>query len=282
MTEKLNTLGFDLNRARDIGRKYYGKQEEQEVEPTLNPNPSSQGVNPISIQNHDQYTYFFAGEDEYKLYQDFVKRNFSVKKGNKLEVMSELASPKLEGGLFKASSPIINCAMNMALREANLGKQVVTQAQLEYVFQNNLLGLSSVYSDTGMCLRTDSGDNETHAKSLISQLGANPNLPIYLPVISYDLIKDSNNKLDFKIIDSSKVLYLPILNSPNQSKFNNSDIGLSTGFPIQLNEQGARTFWTRADGLSSCFLDGGSSLGSGDSDLAVSIVGGRVVLAKTC
>ena len=49
MTEKLNTLGFDLNRARDIGRKYYGKQEEQEVEPTQEPQgeQTQQTVEPI-------------------------------------------------------------------------------------------------------------------------------------------------------------------------------------------------------------------------------------------
>ena len=166
--------------------------------------------------------------------------------------------------------------MNMALREQ--GVQVVTQAQLEYIFQNNLSNLSDVYSDTGMCLRTNSDPNEQHAKDLISQLN-NPNLPIYIPVISYDLeLKDG--KISFKITNQENILHLPILNSPIQSKFSNSDIDLQTGFPIQLNPQGVRTFWTTQNGLSGCYLSRGSYLGANDSGLSYSGGDGRVVLAK--
>ena len=231
----------------------------------------------ISNKEHDKYEYFFAGENEYNIYKKFVEKNFYKKQKSGLQTLEDLAKPELKDKLFRGSSPKINCAMNMALRDK--GIHVVTQSQLEYVFQNNLLSLSGVYSDTGMCLRSDSGANENYAKDLINQLGEQE-LPVYLPVISYDLIKNKN-ELGFKVIDKSKIIYLPILNSPNQSKFDNSDIDLSTGFPIKLNENGARTFYTRQDGLSSCCLDWGSNLGSGDSILSNSLDSGRVVLAKS-
>ncbi|MBS3076323.1 hypothetical protein J4481_01110 [Candidatus Pacearchaeota archaeon] len=133
-------------------------------------------------------------------------------------------------------------------------------------------------SDTGMCLRTISEPNENHAKDLISQLN-NKELPIYIPVISYDL-ELIDGKISFKITNQENILHLPILNSPNQSKFNNSDIDLQTGFPIQLNPQGARIFWTIQNGLSRCYLNRDSNLYAGYSVLSSSNDYGRVVLAK--
>ena len=61
MTEKLNTLGFDLNRARDIGRKYYGKQEEQPIqEPTQEPQNENQGEQTPQVENpREQDNYIF-------------------------------------------------------------------------------------------------------------------------------------------------------------------------------------------------------------------------------
>ena len=269
----MTKIKFPTNFAGIDGKKAF-EEIMNKKEPEPNPNPPL--PNGTSIQNHDKYEYFFAGTNEYNSYKEFVETNFPKQQKSGLQTLEELAKPILKDNLFKGSSPIINSAMNMALREQ--GVQVVTQAQLEYIFQNNLSNLSDVYSDTGMCLRTISEPNENHAKDLISQLN-NKELPIYIPVISYDL-ELIDGKISFKITNQENILHLPILNSPNQSKFNNSDIDLQTGFPIQLNPQGARIFWTIQNGLSSCYLNRDSNLDADGSVLSGSSDYGRVVLAK--
>jgi len=271
-----------------IPKNFRGIDGRKELERILNEIPKENNnsyvevkstINPISIQEHDKYEYFFAGENEYNLYKNFVEKNFSKKQDKGLQTLDNLAKPELKDKLFKGSSSYINSAMNMALRENNSDIYVVTQAQLEYVFQNNILDLKNNYSDTGMCLRTDSGNNETFAKDLVKQLGKNPNLPVYLPVISYDLIKDASDNLSFKIMDVSKIINVPMLNSTD-GKFDNSDIDLLTGFPNQLNPNGTRNFWTTNLGLSRCYLGRNSGLCSINSNLSNSDDIGRVVLAK--
>ena len=255
------------------GKKAYNKIVNEVKEKSNKPVTQ---INPIQIQEHDKYDYFFAGINEYNLYKQFVETNFPKTQQTGLQTLEELSKPTLENKLFKASSPIINSALNMALR--NQGIQVVTQAQLEYVFQNNLLELSNIYSDTGMCLRTKEGANQEHAKDLIKQL-ENQELPVYLPIISYDLELDKDNHLKFKIIDKTKIIHIPILNSSG-GNFNNEEIDLNKGFPKQLDENGGRSFFTRQDGLSRCCLVRDSILNSDSSDLSYSNDYGRVVLAK--
>jgi len=259
---------------------YDGKKELEKIENEKEPeNNLEKKVNfPTNIGEFEKYDYFFAGEKEYNTYKNFVEKNFPKKVKSGLATLEDLAKPELKDKLFKGSSPIINSAMNMALRDS--GIYVVTQAQLEYTKQNNKLDLSGIYSDTGMCLRSDSGNNEKHAKDLVNQLNSRIALPVYIPVISYDLEKDNEGKLMFKIIDKSKILSLPILNSPNGSKFDDSDIDPKIGFPNQLNSQGKRSFWTTNSGLSGCYLNRNSNLGSDDSSLSDSYDDGRVVLAK--
>jgi hypothetical protein len=269
-----------------IPTNFKGYDGKKELEKILNevpkqetPKEDKNTVNPISIQEHDKYEYFFAGENEYNLYKSFVEKYFYKKQKNGLQTLDDLAKPELKDKLLKGSSSIINSAMNMALRENNSNVYVVTQAQLEYVFQNSLLDLKDKYSDTGMCLRSDSGNNENLAKNLVKQLGTSINLPVYIPVISCDLVKDTNNNLGFKIVDLAKIINLPILNSPN-GKFDNSYVDLLIGFPKQLNENGSRNFWTTNSGLSGCYLYTDSNLNSYNSVLSNSNDDGRVVLAK--
>ncbi len=237
--------------------------------------PKTSNFSPINIQDFEKYDYFFAKENEYNIYKEFVEREFPKKTKSGIKTLEELAKPELKDGLFKGSSPIINSAMNMALRKS--GVYVVTQAQLEYVKQNNKLDLSDIYFDTGMCLRSDSGSNKSHAKDLTEQLHSRQALPVYFPIISYDLVKNGNS-LGFKIVDEPKILNVPILNN-STSNFNDSDIDLKTGFPTKA-EGGSRTFWTTNSGLSRCYLYGVSGLYADNSDLSVSSGNGRVVLAK--
>jgi len=259
---------------------YDGKTELERIEnekvapkqPKLKTNFS-----PINIEEFEKYDYFFAGENEYNLYKEFVEKYFPRKVKSGLKTLEELAKPELKDKLFKGSSPIINSAMNMALRDGEV--YVVTQAQLEYVKEKNKLNLSGIYSDTGMCLRSNSGNNEKHAKDLTDQLNPRKAFPIYLPVISYDLNKDNSNNLNFKIVDRSKILKVPILNGSN-GNFNDSDIDINTGFPKKLDAQGKRSFWKTDSGLSGCYLNRGSNLDSSNSSLSYSNDDGRVVLAK--
>jgi len=238
--------------------------------------PKTPKFSPINIKEFENYDYFFAGEREYNIYKEFVEREFPKSVKNGLKTLEELAKPELKNKLFKGSSSFINSAMNMALRGG--GVYVVIQAQLEYVRQNNKLDLSNIYSDTGMCLRSDLGNNEGHSKNLIDQLHSRKALPVYLPVISYDLIKNGEN-LGFKIVDESKILNIPILNSTSKN-FNDSDIDMRTGFPSKFTDVGNRIFWTTNLDLSRCYLGRVSDLGTGDSDLSYSSDNGRVVLAK--
>ncbi|MBS3076325.1 hypothetical protein J4481_01120, partial [Candidatus Pacearchaeota archaeon] len=72
-----------------------GKEAFEEIMNETEPEPKKDPPtgNPLIIQEHDKYEYYFAGTNEYNSYKEFVETNFPKQQKSGLQTLEELAKP---------------------------------------------------------------------------------------------------------------------------------------------------------------------------------------------
>jgi len=186
-------------------------------------------------------------------------------------------------GIVKGSNPFYVVGVQSKLP---IGVRVAGQGDLETAMRVSALNLEGTYEDTGLVLRTDGNPNEYLSGNLMKQVkerfGKGAKMLIMIPLYEMELVKnqDSPHGLAFKLKKDAEIIYTPILNKSDGSKFNSEDIDVKTGLPIKVGN-GNRTLWTRDSGLSRLYLGRGLNLNSDYDNLADSNDYGRVVLVST-
>ena len=181
-------------------------------------------------------------------------------------------------GTLKGSNSYAVVLANQVLPE---NVRTATPADIGRIENLGSLDLRRAYVDTALVLRPQgnlvneylTNDLSEQVKSRGYELGETP---LMMPLVGLQLAKDSNSPsgLAFKLTDASQVIEAPQLSAENDYKgFDEFD---EIGLPI-FGEGGERTNWTSNLSLSRVYF-GRGGLGSWDDDLAVSGVGGRVVL----
>lgn len=186
-------------------------------------------------------------------------------------------------GKVRGSSPFYVVGVQSKLP---FGVRVATQGDLEIAMRVGALNFSGTYEDTGLVLRNKDNPNSYLARNLMGQikerLGKKAKMPVISPLYEMELVKnqDSPHGLSFKLKDDAEIIYDPILNESNGSKFTSENVDVKTGLPIKVGS-GNRTLWTRDSGLSKLCLGGDLDLYSYFDSLEDSYVYGRVVLVST-
>jgi hypothetical protein len=212
------------------------------------------------------------GKEVLAEYKQRVEKDFDG--SNNLDVLG------YSSGVVRGSNPFVVAFMNSIVRP--LGLRTASQADLERALQAGM-DLRGTYSDTSLVLRNEDNQKAYIGKNLTEQIKARGKmkLPVVIPLSGLDLVKDgkSDYGLAFKLRDDAKLIYAPILNSP-QGNFISRDIDLETGLPKKLGK-GNRALYTRQIGLSRLYLDIDWYLDARDGGLGYSSEGGRVLLAST-
>ena len=184
-------------------------------------------------------------------------------------------------GVVQGSNSFYAVLVNQVV--SKVGLHVATPADLERALRFTGLEFRGHYVDSGLGLKSNADPDSYLAKSLAKQLGrGRRKRPVMLPLRGLQLAKNSNSLygLGFRLKKDGEVIYAPILNSPNQSRFSSKDIDEKTGLPARLAPQGDRVLWTRDSGLSGLYLYGGLDLYSDWNGLDDSDSGGRIAVVS--
>ncbi len=238
-----------------------------------------QGTPLVQVPAYNPKLGFLKADPFGKEALEEYNRIVSAEYGNNLnlKVLSE------SGDLIVGSNPLaVVCLNDRVLRPAGL--RTATQADLELILKHRPdLQLRGVYEDTGLVLRSEGNPNSYLAKDLARQLKErDPHFgyPVlfYLSDLSLRVDQDSPHALAFTLKEGATPKYVSILNSPDGSRFNSSDIDKVTGLPRDLDKQGNRKLRTITGGLSRLRLSSFLNLISNWNGLADSDGVGRVVV----
>ena len=244
-----------------------GIKELREIENETEPENNLEKKVNFPLTSFSGELSFVTDENFYKEIIQYMDKTFSSQKSN--------LSNKLyfSDGVMKGSNTYIATAVDMFLKSINSKYRLATQLDLE----QNLKFTADTYNDSGLALRSLTGANQDKAIYLFEQLKKRGKTEKDFPLwINLGGLKLDNN-LNFNLTDESFYATAECLNWKNETPF--SEIN-NFGLPERKNTKSKRTIWTTDSGLSGCFLDGVSYLGSGSSDLSYSDCDGRVVLAK--
>ena len=230
----------------------------------------------------DPETVPMIGFLEGKFGREFLAEYYR-RMSDKYENNENLRVLNIQDGLVAGSNPFAVVLANEVLAQENL--RTATQADLEKALKLRVLELRGTYEDTGLVLRSEGNPNSYLARDLTKQLRArNPEFqyPVLINLTDLELRvdSDSNYGLSFRLKEDARSIYAPVLNSPNDSRFNSSDVDESTGLPKIAVLKGNRTLYTRDSGLSRLYLCRSLNLGSASSLLADSGSDGRVVVVS--
>jgi len=239
--------------------------------------PEFKGKSLIEIPKNVPQADFLRGDFGKAVLEEYkgrVSQDYDNSKGLKVLSYSD--------GLVKGSNPFAVVLVNQILRQEGL--RTATQADLEKILGTNAFDLTGTYEDSALVLRSEGDPNSYLAKDLHAQvnerLGKKAKLPVMIPLAGLNLVKDQDSDygLAFKLRENSEIMYAPILNEKNGSKFSYENIDENTGLPKETGN-GNRTLYTIKTGLS--WLNLGWNLGLysdwGDYGLAYSDGDGRVV-----
>ncbi len=284
MTNQTNFQTLDLDYFKQIAERVKAERAleraealKKKVEPKPEAQESEEAPTIITPSNSK---YFHLTEEMYKEALGRIKKDY----GNNATLLK--VQWDAQGKVAKGSNSYYVALINTIFR--NQGIRTATQADLEEILRDGALSLNGTYEDSGIVLRSLTAPNEYLAKQVGEQIAkiqgkkvGKLQLPIYVPAsgLELNLDADSPSKLGFKVLDNAELIYAPILNPQSGSNFSNLDIDAKTGMPKKIGA-GNRTLYTRADGLSRVYLDGGLDLNSSDDDLGDSIGNGRVICAS--
>ena len=218
---------------------------------------------------------------------DFVKE-YTALVDNDYKGNEYLKVYSVENDLVLGSNPFAVVLTQRMFRPQ--GIRVATQADLELAVKTGALNLQGTYEDSALVLRSagdrDWADNHYVANNLAEQVKARNaqlgklRVPVVISLNSLDVTNDasSNYGLAFTLREHAELIEAPILKEGG--KFSTRDIDTQTGLPRQLNKEGNRTLYARANGLSGLCLDWDLDLNSSDRSLADSLSDGRVVLVR--
>jgi len=246
----------------------------------------------------------FMGKDGKKAYEKIINQKETPKKDLEKKVESQIIQPTgdltyvtdealykeitqylkkehpnlnnpltFNNGVMKQSNTYIATAIDMFCKKHMKEYRLATQLDLE----QDLEFTKDTYNDSALALRNLKNDNSEQANYLFNQLKQKgikeKDFPIWFNL--RDLELDSN--LNFNLTDKSIYSTQECLNWKSGEKFSKTN---NFGLPEKIDKSSSRQIWTSNNALSSCYLGGGSCLGSGDSGLSDSGGDGRVVLAK--
>ena len=174
-------------------------------------------------------------------------------------------------------------AINEMIRPFNI--RTATQADLEKILRNKILDLKSNYEDSSLVWRSNEDPNKYLAQDIYNQFNAKKGtnlkdgIPHIFPLYCMNLREDSKSGygLAFDLLDGFEYFEAPILNSPTQLKFDESDIDEATGFPRQVKKEGSRILYTINSGLCRAYLYRWLVSYSDDDGLSYSDASGWVV-----
>ena len=220
---------------------------------------------PIILPNKD--IQFITSKELY----DETKKYFGLTFPDNQDVFNKLNWDNANL-IATGSNPYIQTGIDMFCKANNLKYRIVRQADLE----TNLQMFKDKYVDSGLTLRSLMNPNSEQAKYLHTQLiKRNPKikLPVWIELRGLELTTD----LNFELTDESVYKTADCLNWKSGTHYSQTD---ELGLPVQEDKKSGRQIWTADNGLSRAYLCRNSDLGSGNGDLAVSVVNGRVGLVR--
>ena len=212
------------------GEAYTPEELEANCAELLNP---AQTVQPQSGKEFYFKSTFFLAEDDFgrKIHDKVIAKYSDVDAITKIKI-------------GKGSNPFYVVAVSEVLRAEFPKLRTATQADLERILRENLLGLKGTYEDSGLVLRNRQEPNSYLANSLYQQFSAQgktlqESIPYVLWLHNLSLQSDLNSphKLTFQIpkgIAETDFFQALILNQPSQQTFDSADVDVKTGIPTKL------------------------------------------------
>ncbi len=242
------------------------------------PEERVQSVSPVQqnqfSENNVSYNFLEGsfGRQVLEEYNQLIQREY--------QNVSTLQKLSFVDDVVKESNPFAFVLLNKVLQ--NHGRWVARPIDLEKALEKGVINLRETYGDSGLVLRGKNDPNEYLAQNLATQVeskGYNVGEdPVMIPLAGLDLVYDSSSphNLNFRLTDSSEIIYASQLNKSNHGKkFNHGD---DQGLPI-FEEGGSRTLYSSVDGgLCRLYRYGVLGLVARGDGLASSIVHGRVVV----
>jgi hypothetical protein len=265
LADELNKQVAEEKRLEELERRKTGKKkpEEKPVEEIIE-EPSR---NHIVMPSDD--LSFITDENMHKEIIKYMTSKFPAH----AEVLNNKFIWDKNQKVAIGSNPYIYTAIDMFLREQNVGLRIATLNDLE---TNLEMFKDKYYEDVGLALRSLKDPNKDKAKYLYEQLkkiDKKVKFPIYVQLRGLTL--DEN--LNFNLTDEAVYKTAKCLNWSSGTKYSEKD---ELSLPKSKDESSSRQIWTREDGLSRCYLNRYLDFGSVNDDLAYSYGYGRVALAK--
>jgi len=240
-------------------KKKKGSKLENKVQPVQNP-----------IINSNSNLQFVTDEN---LYKEIVKY-LDIQFPNHKEVLSDNLSFNRIDRVMKGSNPYIATAIDMFLKKELPEYRIARQIDLEQNFQM----FKGFYIDSGLALRNlTERANNSQAIYLFEQLkqrgSTEQDFPIWFNLQGLKL----DNNLNFNLTDESLYKTAECLNWKWGTHYSAID---NFGLPKEKDVSSNRQIWTNNNALSGCFLNGGSDLYLGSSDILTSSDRGGIVLVK--